>query len=775
MLPATSPLQRRNEGAPPSSAPAPARSAEATHPRRDRALPSPGTLLDAESDGSQGTGDGPFSLPPGLVHPAAFERVVSVDGFRLGPDPGPLVPPFLSLAAHGWLSAASDVRLTGLGWTEALVLEHGLDAPRWAVDGRWAPPMLSSTPAAVGLAGPVVADGVDGAVAAPRGAWRASGLIGGPLAAGRLGAVLSLEAGGVELPAPEPGLAAGGRARQSLALSTTWHPSPDDRLSLLLLGGRRTESPDCFRCRPSAARLDRELAGLVGLSWAHALARGSALELRVSAEQRLRSAGAVTASPGSSHLDLSTWITDGAPGPLGPDDPASTADGSRTRLQLASAVHGEVGRQRLEAGLEARLDAETVERTVPGALRFLDRGTPCTGGPSGCAFRIEVAPARLEARGWTLAAHGEDSLRLGDLLLRGGLRLDVAQAGAGETSTALRLGLGPRLALAWDVGGKARQWILVHAGRSHGVALEGAVVRSVQPLQHVAAWSGTGFDPCAGPGPACVRLGGPATFAPGGLPWTDEVSLGWRARFGRGLDGGAEAWWRRSGGLWAEHETGLLTDAAGRWTSADGTWQSRKVVSADDRAWRRALGLGAWVHARAGPARVSAAWSVARVTGTAAWPFDAWLADPRTAALAAGPLPDDRRHRLKLSLALALHPAVEVGARIRYASGGPLWETFTVPESAGLRTVRDVRGRGMSGARPVELRDPDVLAADAWIRVHMGALWPGGAPRVDLTVEAAQVAGGNTPVHLSASAGRLGAVLRRESPFQVVLGLRAGN
>ena len=57
----------------------------------------------------------------------------------------------------------------------------------------------------------------------------------------------------------------------------------------------------------------------------------------------------------------------------------------------------------------------------------------------------------------------------------------------------------------------------------------------------------------------------------------------------------------------------------------------------------------------------------------------------------------------------------------------------------------------------------------------MGTLWATGAPRLDLTVEAAQVAGGNTPVHLSASSGRLGAVLRREPPFQVVLGLRAGD
>ena len=81
----------------------------------------------------------------------------------------------------------------------------------------------------------------------------------------------------------------------------------------------------------------------------------------------------------------------------------------------------------------------------------------------------------------------------------------------------------------------------------------------------------------------------------------------------------------------------------------------------------------------------------------------------------------------------------------------------------------------MLSAVPVALRDPDAFTADAWLRIRLGALFPGALPRVDLTVEAAQVAGGNTPIHLSASAARLGAVLRREPPFHLVLAIRAGD
>ncbi len=718
----------------------------------------------------------PPPLPRELTHGPAFERRVSVDGFLLGPDAAPLLPSFLATVHHSATSAAADARLTGLGWTDEVTLEHGLTGARWAVSGRWAPPALSARPAPVGLGGAVVADGGEGAVSAPRGAWRTSGLLGGPLAGGRIGAILSLEATGVGLPPAEPGLAGGGRARQTLAFNATWLPGAAERLSLLVLAGRRTESPDCFRCTDLAARLDRELAAFAGLGWAHAFGGSGGLELRVSAEQRNASAGARSAPAAPSHLDLSRWVTDGAPGALGPDLAASTFDAARTRLRLSAALHAALGVQRLEGGLEARLDTGWSAAEVPGGVRFLDRGAPCGDAETaGCAFRVEVTPTAVQSRGWALGSYLEDALHLGELTLRAGLRLDAAQASAGEVTTGLRLGVGPRLLLAWDIGGTGRHWLLVHAGRSHDAELQPVVTRAVLPVQRVAAWSDAAFDGCAQPGPSCVHLGGAAALTPGGFPRVDEVALGWRGRPARGVEGGVEARWRQTAQVWTEEESGLLTDDRGRWTSVDGQWTSRRALAADGRAWRRALGLGAWARAHAGPARVSVAWSVSHVTGTAAGPFDHWLADPRTAALATGPLPDDRRHRVMVSLALLAHPAVELGARFRYATGAPLWETYSVPGSAGLRTVRGSRGTGVLRSDPVALRDPDVFTADAWIRLRLGALFPAALPHLDLAVEATRVAGGNTPVHLSASSGRLGAVLRREPPFQLVLGLRTGN
>ena len=81
-----------------------------------------------------------------------------------------------------------------------------------------------------------------------------------------------------------------------------------------------------------------------------------------------------------------------------------------------------------------------------------------------------------------------------------------------------------------------------------------------------------------------------------------------------------------------------------------------------------------------------------------------------------------------------------------------------------LRTVQGTRGTGVLGSVPVALRDPDAFTADAWLRLRLGTLFRGALPRLDLTLEAAHVARRNTPVHLSASTGQLGAVLRRSRP-----------
>src|SRR5262249_21152024 len=163
-----------------------------------------------------------------------------------------------------------------------------------------------------------------------------SGLLGGPLLAPGLAVGLALEATGVSFPAPEPGLAGGGRARQTLTLTTTWLPAGSDRLQLPVVAGRGTGAPDRVRCTHPGRRVDQALAAFAGLSWAHRLGRAGGLEVRLSGEHRREAAAPRTPTPAASHLNLTTWITAGAPGPLAPDLDASTLDGAWTRVQLAA-------------------------------------------------------------------------------------------------------------------------------------------------------------------------------------------------------------------------------------------------------------------------------------------------------------------------------------------------------------------------------------------------------------------------------------------------------
>ena len=112
-----------------------------------------------------------------------------------------------------------------------------------------------------------------------------------------------------------------------------------------------------------AARVDRELALFAGVGWVHALGPASGLELRLSAEHRSTSAQARSATDAPSRLDLTRWITDGAPGPLGPELGASTADESRTRIRLSGTAHAGLGAQHLQAGRRIAGKAQRLGQT----------------------------------------------------------------------------------------------------------------------------------------------------------------------------------------------------------------------------------------------------------------------------------------------------------------------------------------------------------------------------------------------------------------------------
>jgi hypothetical protein len=614
-------------------------------------------------------------------------------------------------------------------------------------------------------------------VAAPRASWRGTGPW-GPLAPS-FGLSLALDAVGVGFPAPESGLASGSRSRQRGLLEATLLISEHDALTFTVLGTRTTESPDCFRCTEAAARQTTTLGLGGGLRWRHRFTGGAELQGHAGLEMRWREARALGGGERPSTLDLASWVTDGAPGPLETAIAASAEASQRGRLETGADLHLPLGRHLVEVGAEAALDRLQLARWTPGGERLVNVDGGCDAADSsGCAFRLLVDPLDLSARAWTVSGYLQDSAALAaGLTVRVGLRLDLGAADAEGAATGARLALGPRLALRWDVGRRGAHWILAEAGRSHDLDLLDAVVAAQRPRQRVAAWDGTAgtFAACTTPAPACPWSGGTAAIVPGGPPRADAVTLGWRGRLDRRAEVGLELGWHHASGFWTERETRRTTDAAGRWLPPlDGVWQSRPVVLADPDAWRRTVSLAAWFELRPGAFRLQGSWRAARMEGTAAGPFDAWRVDPRTAALAQGPLPEDHRHRATLTVGWLPHPGVLLETRMRFVSGGPLWETASVPGSEGRRTVLAARGQGLLDGQSVPLRDPDVVTLDLRLRVRLQA-WLRASPRLELTLEVLRAVGGNAPVHLSASERRLGSVLRREPPFHVAFGIRAGD
>src|SRR5262249_11623322 len=174
---------------PSSTAGLAARPAESSRPDGTAAEPPPprtaGPDRRTPAEKQVGPAPGPAlppPVPPELIPALWFEHRLQVAGWTLVPEPDRLRPPRTGIARRSWDLAISDARLGGLGWTERLETRSGIDGLHWALDARWAPPLLSASPAAVGLGGAVIAEGPEGAaVAAPRSSWHGAGLLAGPL------------------------------------------------------------------------------------------------------------------------------------------------------------------------------------------------------------------------------------------------------------------------------------------------------------------------------------------------------------------------------------------------------------------------------------------------------------------------------------------------------------------------------------------------------------------------------------------------------------------
>jgi hypothetical protein len=646
---------------------------------------------------------------------------------------------------------------------------------------RWAPAFLAAAPSAA-AGGSAAVEGTPDAPP-PDPAWRAlraSLALGGPLVPDLVALTGSAQLARRAHRAPDLRSAPSTEGSEQGTLRLTFGARPGTRVTLGLLIGHARREPLCRRC--DAASAGEEESSEASLSFTLEQPLGPvALLLLASGGVGRTGVGPAAPSSAPSHTDLSTGWTSGAPGRLAPDVPWSRVTTREQRGDAHLRLAGGDGVLGWKAGLQLAVERGLREGAVPGGMRFLDDGAPCTlEQTAGCLARVAVSPGTDLATSLRLGAYAQLAWTpLPPLTVWLALRLDAGRLSLPGGPSPWLTGLGPRATLAWDVAGSGRHVLVLHAGRAHEVGdLALAFRAGVQPLQRVALFDapGAGFADCSAPGPRCLWSGGVGGTAWAGLPapQLDEVAAGYQAVLSTGVRAGVDATLAWVDGLWQEEERNRVRDAAGALAgSVDGTFRSVRQVGTARAGWHHHQAVDAWLVAHPGSFDARLGYILSWTSGSASQPFDDLLRDVPQPALAQGFLPSDRRHLLQAAGEVEVLAGLFLGARLRYATGSPLWQTVAVASDPGMRVPLTARGTAAgSDGKHVAVRNPDSVRLDLEVRANLSVVLGLGAPEVELAALVVNALGAETPTLLSVSPGHVGAVLARQAPRHAELRLR---
>jgi len=646
---------------------------------------------------------------------------------------------------------------------------------------RWAPAFLATAPSAAPGA-PAAVEGTPDAPP-PDPAWRAlraSLALGGPVVPGAFAAAGSAQLARRAHRPLDPRSFPSNDGTELGTLRLTLGALPATRLTLGLVLAHERREPLCRRCDTAAASRYEATDATLSLALEQLLGRMSLL-LQASAGLAWSDIQPVQPSLAPSHTDLSTGWTSEAPGRIAPELPWSVLatreqrGGAHLRLSGGDVALG------WKVGVQLSLERARREGSVPGGARFLDDGPGCTPVPTGgCLARLEVLPGAGTAESFRVGTYAQLTWTpLPALSLWLGLRIDAGRLALPDGPSAWLTGIGPRVALAWEVAGSGRHVLVVHAGRAHEVGDLGLAFRAgVQPLQRLVLFDepGGSFADCSAPGPRCLWSGGP-----GGTMWghleasqLDEVAVGYRAVLSPGVRAGIGATMFWVDGLWQEEERNRLRDGAGALAgSIDGTFRSVRQVGTAPAGWQRHQAVDAWLLAHPGSFDARLGYTLSWTAGSASQPFDDFLRDVPRPALAQGFLPSDRRHLLQAAVEVETLSGLFLGARLRYATGTPLWQTVALASDPGTRVPLTPRGTAAgSGGGRAAVRNPDSVRLDVEVRANLSVVLGFGAPEVELAALVVNALNTETPTLLSSTPGHVGAVLARQAPRHGELRLR---
>jgi outer membrane receptor protein involved in Fe transport len=330
-----------------------------------------------------------------------------------------------------------------------------------------------------------------------------------------------------------------------------------------------------------------------------------------------------------------------------------------------------------------------------------------------------------------------------------GFRVDIGRL-AGDDGTLVTtplLGLGPRLSATFDLFADRKTLLVAHAGRSNDVGNINVAQHGNPALLAVTSnIVGGAFADC-NPDPsnpnlkdpkACSVSGGPSGrsfLAAQKPPYVDELSAGVHHEIVAETVFGVDLTYRRYGNMWSDQEVNHVWDASGTKviSNLDGVNHSVLQTVARSDAYRRYAGMDLWVQGTPGRWDLLASYTLSYNWGTIGGDyFDGYLNNPRMAQYFDGWTPDDQRHALKGSIAYRTTFGLDLGARVQFRTGTPLWETFgRNPGDPSQTLYRSPRGTGFpidstgksntnNPSSWTELRNADFFNIDLQARYNLG-------------------------------------------------------
>jgi Carboxypeptidase regulatory-like domain/TonB-dependent Receptor Plug Domain len=488
------------------------------------------------------------------------------------------------------------------------------------------------------------------------------------------------------------------------------------------------------------------------------------------------------------HFDIAQRVAEFNADDLSADQAGNYLHESKYRIQfdpsIAWTAKG-LGTHQMKAGVQYSWMIDRQVTGVSGNTRYIDFGGVCdpnnlAGTATFCdlkeTFSGNQAGGSLvtRAEASNIGAFIQDRWTINRrLTLIPGIRLDVgmlygdptanpAHDGTGEKLTNLA-GLGPRFSFTYDIWGDRHTLLVGSYGRNNDVGDAFIAQHGNPALTEFTARFNTAsnsFTDCSAiPTPtACTITGGlgarsipyHSLLSPMKPPHVDEFLVGLHHEVIPETVIGVDFDYRYYGNMWEDIETNRIFDSTGTkivgYQDPTKIGQSVTIATTANEAYRKYESMDLWVQGTPGRWDLLASYTLAYNWGTVSDYFDGFLLNPRMTHFYDGYVPDDHRHTIKGSVSYRTLFGLDIGVRLQYRTGSPLWESFANPADSNQRIYKSPRGT----AAPIstvtnaqnfndpqqftEIRNPDQFTLDLQARYNLANVLHMKQQRLDLVL-----------------------------------------